>query len=109
MVSQEVNQILSGPLIYIKGYQIADVNLFSHLIHFNTGAHPDFHDQLEDLAEARNVAIANARLYRDYQFECAQGAYELETAMAEEEYLVRPLLIDMIRFAWTLSSGCIGN
>ncbi|KAG9061550.1 Sin3 histone deacetylase corepressor complex component SDS3 [Linnemannia hyalina] len=51
------------------------------------GAHPDFHDQLEDLADARNVAIANARLYRDYQFECAQGAYELETEMAEEEYM----------------------
>ncbi|KAF9901303.1 Sin3 histone deacetylase corepressor complex component SDS3 [Linnemannia zychae] len=51
------------------------------------GAHPDFHDQLEDLADARNVAIANARLYRDYQFECAQGAYELETVMAEEEYM----------------------
>ncbi|KAF9922923.1 Sin3 histone deacetylase corepressor complex component SDS3 [Linnemannia zychae] len=51
------------------------------------GAHPDFHDQLEDLAEARNVAIANARLYRDYQFECAQNAYELETELAEEEYM----------------------
>ncbi|KAG0373418.1 Sin3 histone deacetylase corepressor complex component SDS3 [Mortierella sp. AD032] len=51
------------------------------------GAHPDFHDQLEDLADARNVAIANARLYRDYQFECAQGAYELETETAEEEYM----------------------
>ncbi|KAG0202059.1 hypothetical protein BGX28_005309 [Mortierella sp. GBA30] len=50
------------------------------------GVHPDFHDQLQDLAETRDTTIANARLYRDYQFECAQQAYELETEMAEEEY-----------------------
>ncbi|KAF9986436.1 hypothetical protein BGZ75_001826, partial [Mortierella antarctica] len=49
--------------------------------------HPDFHDQLQDLAEARDAAIASARLYRDYQFECAQQAYELETEMAEDEYM----------------------
>ncbi|KAF9174251.1 hypothetical protein BGX20_000359 [Mortierella sp. AD010] len=49
--------------------------------------HPDFHDQLEDLAETRDITIANARLYRDYQFECAQHAYELETELAEEEYM----------------------
>ncbi|KAF9960438.1 hypothetical protein BGZ72_006974 [Mortierella alpina] len=51
------------------------------------GVHPDFHDQLQDLAEARDAAIASARLYRDYQFECAQQAYELETEMAEDEYM----------------------
>ncbi|CAO3571677.1 unnamed protein product [Mortierella alpina] len=51
------------------------------------GVHPDFHDQLQDLAEARDAAIASARLYRDYQFECAQQAYVLETEMAEEEYM----------------------
>ncbi|GJJ75866.1 hypothetical protein EMPS_08224 [Entomortierella parvispora] len=51
------------------------------------GVHPDFHDQLEDLAEAREITIANARLYRDYQFECAQQAYRLETELAEEEYM----------------------
>ncbi|KAI1298621.1 hypothetical protein EDD11_006761 [Mortierella claussenii] len=51
------------------------------------GVHPDFHDQLEDLAETRDTTIANARLYRDYQFECAQQAYELETELAEEEYM----------------------
>ncbi|KAF9571385.1 Sin3 histone deacetylase corepressor complex component SDS3 [Mortierella alpina] len=51
------------------------------------GIHPDFHDQLQDLAEARDAAIASARLYRDYQFECAQQAYELETEMAEDEYM----------------------
>ncbi|KAF9196543.1 Breast cancer metastasis-suppressor 1 [Haplosporangium sp. Z 11] len=51
------------------------------------GIHPDFHDQLEDLAQARDTAIANARLYRDYQFGCAQHAYELETELAEEEYM----------------------
>ncbi|KAF9438118.1 hypothetical protein BGZ76_009649 [Entomortierella beljakovae] len=51
------------------------------------GVHPDFHDQLEDLAGARESTIANARLYRDYQFECAQHTYELETELAEEEYM----------------------
>ncbi|KAF9368263.1 hypothetical protein CPC16_005530, partial [Podila verticillata] len=51
------------------------------------GFHPDFHDQVEDFAEARNAAIESARLYRDYQFECAQKAYELETELAEEEYM----------------------
>ncbi|KAI7825175.1 Sds3-like-domain-containing protein [Gamsiella multidivaricata] len=51
-----------------------------------SGVHPDFHDQLEDLAEIRDTTIANARLFRDYQFECAQHAYELETELAEEEY-----------------------
>ncbi|KAF9114048.1 hypothetical protein BGX27_000247 [Mortierella sp. AM989] len=51
------------------------------------GVHPDFHDQLEDLSEARDITIANARLYRDYQFECAQHAYELETELTEEEYM----------------------
>ncbi|KAI8602612.1 Sds3-like-domain-containing protein [Dissophora ornata] len=51
------------------------------------GVHPDFHDQMQDLAETRDAAIANARLYRDYQFECAQHAYELETEQAEEEYM----------------------
>ncbi|KAK3828338.1 MAG: Sds3-like-domain-containing protein [Benniella sp.] len=51
------------------------------------GVHPDFHDQLEDLARVRDITIDNARLYRDYQFECAQQAYELETELAEEEYM----------------------
>ncbi|KAG0083654.1 hypothetical protein BGZ92_010574, partial [Podila epicladia] len=51
------------------------------------GFHPDFHDQVEDFAESRNAAIESARLYRDYQFECAQKAYELETELAEEEYM----------------------
>ncbi|KAF9896184.1 hypothetical protein BX616_007968, partial [Lobosporangium transversale] len=51
------------------------------------GVHPDFHDQMEDLAEARDITIVNARLYRDYQFECAQQAYELETELAEEDYM----------------------
>ncbi|KAG0350251.1 hypothetical protein BG005_010216 [Podila minutissima] len=51
------------------------------------GFHPDFHDQVEDFADSRNAAIESARLYRDYQFECAQKAYELETELAEEEYM----------------------
>lgn len=72
--------------------------MFSLFTPSNIGAHPDFHDQLEDLAEARNVAIANARLYRDYQFECAQGAYELETEMAEEEYMVSRQLARRLSF-----------
>ncbi|KAG0221009.1 Sds3-like-domain-containing protein [Mortierella sp. GBAus27b] len=50
------------------------------------GVHPDFHDQLEDLARIRDITIDNARLYREYQFECAQQACELETELAEEEY-----------------------
>ncbi|KAF9951170.1 hypothetical protein BGZ65_006130 [Modicella reniformis] len=51
------------------------------------GVHPDFHDQLDDLAKVRDATISNARLYRDYQFECAQQAFELETDLAEEEYM----------------------
>ncbi|KAF8981161.1 hypothetical protein BGZ46_003174 [Entomortierella lignicola] len=51
------------------------------------GIHPDFHDQLVDLSEARDITIANARYYRDYQFECAEHAYQLETELAEEEYM----------------------
>ncbi|KAG0053972.1 Breast cancer metastasis-suppressor 1 [Gryganskiella cystojenkinii] len=50
------------------------------------GSHPDFHDQLEDLADAREATITGARLYRDYQFKCAQDAYDVETQLAEEEY-----------------------
>jgi len=67
----------------------ASANLTSLSIPYQfIGVHPDFHDQLEDLAEAREITIANARLYRDYQFECAQQAYRLETELAEEEYMV---------------------
>ncbi|KAF9407261.1 hypothetical protein BGZ94_002775 [Podila epigama] len=51
------------------------------------GFHPEFHDLVEDFADIRDGAIEQARLYRDYQFECAQKAFELETELAEEDYM----------------------
>ncbi|KAG0287338.1 hypothetical protein BGZ98_004675 [Dissophora globulifera] len=87
---EEMDAILNGRLSTINNQLAAYGSIakgFTGIPLLLLGVHPDFHDQLQDLAETRDITIASARLYRDYQFECAQHAYELETELAEEEYM----------------------
>jgi hypothetical protein len=43
---------------------------------------------VRDLEEMRDKAIADAKAFGDYQLECVQKQYELDSEAVEEEYQV---------------------
>lgn len=52
------------------------------------GYHPDYQEQLQDLAAARDSTIEGAKLYRDYQLTSVDQRFAVETEATEAEYKV---------------------
>lgn len=52
------------------------------------GFHPDYQEQLHDLAAARDSTIEGAKLYRDYQLTSVDQRFAVETEATEVEYKV---------------------
>lgn len=52
------------------------------------GFHPDYQEQLQDLAAARDSTIEGAKLYRDYQLTSVDQRFAVETEATETEYKV---------------------
>jgi Sds3-like len=58
-----------------------------------TGTHAAFQEVVRDLEEMRNKAISDAKAFGDYQLECVQKQYELDSEAVEEEYQVQCCMV----------------
>ncbi|KAF8935336.1 hypothetical protein BGZ52_012534 [Haplosporangium bisporale] len=65
-------------------YQMARYKEEMHAI--LSGYHPDYQEQLQDLAAARDSTIEGAKLYRDYQLTSVDQRFAVETEATEAEY-----------------------
>jgi hypothetical protein len=53
------------------------------------GTHAAFQEVVRDLEEMRDKAISDAKAFGDYQLECVQKQYVLDSEAVEEEYQVK--------------------
>ncbi|KAJ2957171.1 hypothetical protein NQZ79_g7062 [Umbelopsis isabellina] len=61
-------------------------NLQEELQAIQDGTHSAFLEVVRDLEEMRDKAIADAKAFGEYQFQCVQRQYELDSDAVEEEY-----------------------
>ncbi|GAB5585818.1 hypothetical protein Unana1_00718 [Umbelopsis nana] len=61
-------------------------NLQEELQAIQDGTHSAFQEIVRDLEEMRDKAIADAKAFGDYQLECVQKQYEMDSEAVEEEY-----------------------
>ncbi|RUS21242.1 hypothetical protein BC937DRAFT_93233 [Endogone sp. FLAS-F59071] len=69
----------------------------SELRAIQDGTQPEFLERLADLEETREMMIDQKQLFRNFQIECAEKQFELETTQAEEEYMVSQWAFKAIR------------
>ncbi|KAH8551594.1 Sds3-like-domain-containing protein [Umbelopsis sp. PMI_123] len=61
-------------------------NLQEELQAIQEGTHAAFQEVVRDLEEMRDKAISDAKAFGDYQLECVQKQYVLDSEAVEEEY-----------------------